>query len=270
MAPSLDVPDQTLSATPKLGPVTVECRFEGFEPATIDTLSSRLSPFACEQRLAVRARIRGGGKHRFLYSDKVISDVLGTHVVRHDFWAQKTDTGWEGAALDSPVAAESCLRWLTAIELLERGGLLLHASSATIGGEGHLFLGASGAGKSTIISEGGFDSVLCEEISILAPGEEGTQMLWPSPFWGIGHIGELVEPAPLSAIWELFGWEKTATVDLQSGDALLAVYRRVVDIGAAAFSPRQVLDIVATLVENVPVRRLSWRRGESLLEALGT
>ena len=268
MAADRNVPEQTLRATPKLGPLTVACRFEAFSVNTVDALSQRLSPYACEETHHVEARIHGAGVHPFLYSDTVIADDLGHHAVRHDFWVHKSDDRWEGAALDHPVAAESALRWLLAIELLERDGLLLHASSAVLEGEGHLFLGASGAGKSTIATEGGFDAVLCDEISIVAPGEDGQVMIWPSPFWGIGQLGEPTEPTPLGAIWELFGWEKTASREIPLADGVLATYRRVVDVGAAAAPPRRVLDIICDLAESLPVHQLSWQRGDPLDEVL--
>ena len=262
--------------------MTVECRFEAFSSKTTETLSHRLAPYGCETSpdkgipspptttagTKAEAYIHGSGVHPFLYSDSVVSNDHGTQVVRHDFWAHKIGSVWMGAALDSSVAAESALRWITAIELLEHGGLLLHASSAIVDGQGHLFLGGSGAGKSTLVAEGDFDSVLCDEISVVARNGDGGYRLWPSPFWGIGSVGEVCEAAPLSAVWVLFGWEKTAAAKVDLTDAVLAVYRRVVDVGAAAFPPKKVLDIAAELAEQVPVHRLSWRRGAPLRDLL--
>jgi hypothetical protein len=76
---------------------------------------------------------------------------------------------------------EVLLRYLLAARLLERGGLLVHASAVERAGGAWVFCGPSGAGKSTIAAhlEG---RVLCDEaIALLVEG--GRVRVHATPYW---------------------------------------------------------------------------------------
>lgn len=89
---------------------------------------------------------------------------------------------------------ENYFRVLVAYRLLELGGVLLHSSAAVSGGKAHLFLGASGAGKTTAArkSKSRGLEVLSDDINALCPLGDGTVVAEKLPF-----AGEMAqEPTP--------------------------------------------------------------------------
>lgn len=131
--------------------------------------------------------------------------------------------------------------------------LLLHGVGIVIGGEGHLFFGASGRGKSTVgrLADG-VGEVLSDELAIVQLGPAGPR-LRGTPFWSTGtpterirevayrdvplaalyslHHSATFELTPLAgaqAVMELLTSEKVATERASSADAWLAMASRVV------------------------------------------
>ena len=88
----------------------------------------------------------------------------------------------------------------------------MHAAAGVYQGHGWLIPGASGAGKSTAAREGGFDSILSDEMVIVLPTPQRTQQvnherfqsayhLYSTPFWSAGRVAPLsCSSAPLSAL----------------------------------------------------------------------
>ncbi|HYS78426.1 MAG TPA: hypothetical protein VEO94_06280, partial [Candidatus Dormibacteraeota bacterium] len=62
---------------------------------------------------------------------------------------------------------ENFLRALTASLILERGGLLLHASGVVRGGRAYMFFGPSGRGKTTVTILSPGDVVLSDDLSLI-------------------------------------------------------------------------------------------------------
>jgi hypothetical protein len=56
----------------------------------------------------------------------------------------------DAARLAEPGVYENFLRILTAYALLPRGGVLLHSAAVVVDGKVHVFIGRSGAGKTTL------------------------------------------------------------------------------------------------------------------------
>lgn len=246
----------------QLGPL--RCRLAPHLPdPQLAALTSRLDcartvPACADFALTVE------GRHRDELRDDPLL-VVGPDLDRadrHDFSIQRHAHGWRAETLATAAAVEAALRWVTAIELGGRGGLLLHASSLVFGGRAHLFLGGSGAGKSTLAAEGGADAVLSDELSLIAPASDGRWLAWTSPFWGDGGRGRPHRPAPVAALWVLHGHETTQAHPLEPAMAVLAVCERAIDVGPSPTHARRVLDAAARLAGEHPVRRLSWRRGD--------
>ena len=103
-------------------------------------------------------------------------------------------------------ALEATLQVTLQWALEEVGGLLVHASAGVYQSEGWLIPGVSGAGKSTAAREGGFDTILSDELVIVRPSlsshkSSAAYRLYSTPFWSEGRSAPLiVSDAPLSAI----------------------------------------------------------------------
>jgi hypothetical protein len=104
-------------------------------------------------------------------------------------------------------AIEATLQIILQWSLHSRGGLLVHASAGIYQGCGILVPGESGAGKSTVAREAGFDRVLSDEMVIIER-EQSTPStpnspyrLYSSPFWSEGRTLPIIrDSAPLRLI----------------------------------------------------------------------
>lgn len=144
----------------------------------------------------------------------------------------------------------------------EHNALLLHSVGVDVNGEGHVFFGPSGAGKTTVARlSRGFGRILTDESVILAVTADGVDVL-STPFWGLSTPPEMIyrerrrvplrvlytlahtpdfrlDPLPAwEAVASLLGTEKVALERVESADAWLAVAERI--------------------LERVPVYRLSF------------
>ena len=174
------------------------------------------------------------------------------------------------AAISSPTQA----RAFSAVERIlvyicmqtlprEHAGLLLHASGVMRHGGGHVFVGPSGAGKTTVarLAEG-YGRVLCDENVILRTGDAGPE-LWSTPFWGFSTPPEMIVRArlhvPLRAVYILAqtpGFELTRLAPGQAALALLGSEKVAVERPASA---NAWLAAAERLVSQVPVYRLGFR-----------
>lgn len=248
-----------------IGPIALQLTCIDYPEPSRGHLAERMrcvaDPPPTLRPIAVRLVASHGGP--LIFDAGVYASASGGWMLRHDITLSRTPRGWEGRTLAQPVAIEGALRWISAVELLSRSGLLLHACSAMAGGAAHLFLGPSGAGKTTIAAESDVDAVLCDEVSIIAR-EESRWWAYPSPFWGLEECGGRVARAPIAGLWQLAGRDQTCISAMRPADGLLAVYRRVIDIGAAGQAPGRALQIAGDLVDACPVGAVSWRRGDPI------
>jgi hypothetical protein len=133
--------------------------------------------------------------------------------------------------------------------------LFVHGAGISIDGEGYIFFGASGRGKSTVsrLAEG-VGEVLCDEGVIVRLGRDGPELV-STPFWGSGTPVEQIQQVearcvPLRAMYslvhapdfkltslgsaravmELLTSEKIATERVASADAWLKMAHRVVEV----------------------------------------
>ncbi|MGO8997470.1 MAG: hypothetical protein ACLQVI_29495, partial [Polyangiaceae bacterium] len=86
-------------------------------------------------------------------------------------------------------ALNSFLRIICSYALLERGGVLLHASSVVSNGRAFAFVGPSGAGKTTMARLAAPRAVLSDEVTAVRPrgsrpATEPAFDCFPTPFWG--------------------------------------------------------------------------------------
>ena len=122
------------------------------------------------------------------------------------------DGGAEGDLF--PGIFENFLRVLVAYRLLELGGLVVHSAGVVDRGEAYLFLGRSGAGKTTLsrLSEAAGRSVLSDDLNALLPGPGGARVE-KLPF--TGDVGDRRRGAPAHPLARLLRLEKAAEDSLR-------------------------------------------------------
>lgn len=250
-----------------VGPLTVEFQFLGFSDATNEWLHRRLIGFQSQEPAQIRLVaecLAGELPHR--YGLLASSDA---HVLqRKDLEIRREGDVWSGSIGDNIVALENVLRWTVLIELIARGGLLLHASSACFGDSGFLFLGESGRGKTTIVDSGQFDRVLCDEVSLLARDSEGRLCIWPSPFFGYARTGKTGQRVVLEEVFLLRGRDETKVTPASVSETVPGIFARVPEVMEAHALPPKVLDIASDVAAEVRGSWLSWRLGDDLRPVL--
>jgi len=101
----------------------------------------------------------------------------------------------------------------------KKGAVLLHGASAVIHGAGTLFLGVSGAGKSTIAAALPGDQVFSDE-STLCCMDHGIPMIAATPFSQASNGAARPGPAPLKKVFFLRKDKENAVTEMSPGTAL--------------------------------------------------
>ena len=152
------------------------------------------------------------------------------------------------------MALGNSLRVLTSALLpLQHDGLMVHASSGILQGQGIAFAGISTAGKSTM-AEGFKDtSYLTDDVTLLGTISSAPRLL-ASPFYGaLGRRGE-VRSAPLRALCVLGDKVDTTRIERLLGAAAVSqVIRHVARFFPERTLTARLLDLVMMLVHTVPV-----------------
>jgi hypothetical protein len=111
----------------------------------------------------------------------------------------------DGGAL-FPGIFENFLRVLAAYRLLDLGGAILHSAGLVKDGAAYVFLGRSGAGKTTVSALGQAQGgeVLSDDLNALCPDRAAGCLVHKLPFTGeIGDRRALRPPVPLGALLRL-------------------------------------------------------------------
>lgn len=118
-----------------------------------------------------------------------------------------------------PVANRTLLRLILAREVARRGGLVLHASGIKVGDLAWLFLGRSGAGKTTIAMQADGELLSDDTVVVLPLG--GRFVAFGTPFMSQdGRTGSPID-APIGALC-LLRWSAKLCVTPESQRGLLA------------------------------------------------
>lgn len=156
----------------------------------------------------------------------------------------------------------------------DQDALWLHASGVVLGGRGHVFFGASGAGKTTVARlAAGHADLLCDENLVLKLAPDGPE-LYSTPFWGHSTPPELIHRvnrhAPLAALYQLTHAPDFTVTRLNPGDAVTALLGTEKVATERVDSALAWLTVAGRLVERVPVYRLGFRPTVELWDFLAT
>jgi len=158
---------------------------------------------------------------------------------------------------------ENYFRVVVAYRLLELGGVLLHSSAAVAGGQAHLFLGPSGAGKTTAarISQSRGLEVLSDDINALCP-EGDAVVVEKLPF-----AGELAQTPTPRQSWPLGSLQRLkkggrSREPLRASQALALLLSCSPFVNADPWRNEKLSDNLELLVRKFPAFELCFERGE--------
>jgi hypothetical protein len=192
------------------------------------------------------SRLHRKGRARFSYILDDASLMLGSsgadfHGVRHEY------------------ALDSLLRILLTVVLLPRRGFLLHAASIVRDGRAFVFVGRSGAGKSTVASLSPAGSVLTDEISLLR-FSGGCWQAYGTPFWGEFRAAGQNRHFPIAGIYSLAQAAEDRLEPLSAKEILRALLPCVLFFTAEKRAHEALLAMLLGLIGQIPCHRLHFRR----------
>jgi hypothetical protein len=157
---------------------------------------------------------------------------------------------------------DSFLRILYSLILVQEGGFLLHAASVAKDGQGYLFMGKSGAGKSTIAAHSPEQSVLSDEISLIKK-VEADYRLYSTPFWGEQEIKGRNFCFPLQGIYQLKQSPQLCSKKLTPRDALSKLMGNILYFSREPFLTRQLFQNCFDFIQGMPIFELEFQKNTS-------
>ncbi len=192
-------------------------------------------------------------------------------LTRGDFRAQWNVRSASGRVKQSnnPYAIDSVLRIVHTLLLASRGGFLAHAASAIRDGHAFLFVGISGAGKTTISRLAPPDAtLLTDEISYVVR-ENGAYLACGTPFAGeLARVGEN-QSAPIKALFFLEKARENWIEDVDPAEAVRLLLRNILFFAKDEGLVKRLFASACEFVEKVPVRRLYFVPDERVWQIIG-
>lgn len=164
-------------------------------------------------------------------------------------------------------ALETCLRATYAVRLPRFAGLLLHSSAVVNGGRAFVFMGRSGAGKSTAAGLSRPRRILGDEITALRLFDDGARA-YGTPFGGDLPKDGRNGSAPLAGMYWLVQSDENRVERLETKDALKAILPNIMCVATEPEVRTQVLQVAERFAREVPVYRLYFRKEPQFWEAL--
>ena len=164
-------------------------------------------------------------------------------------------------------ALDSLIRILLTVALLPRHGFLLHAASIVRDGRAYVFMGRSGAGKSTTASLSPEGSVLTDEISLLR-FDDGVWRAHGTPFWGEFRAAGHNRDYPVAGIYFLSQSRENKVVPMKPKEMLRAMLPCVLFFSSDPGDNSALLNILVAFVHHIPCFDLHFRKEAAFWDAV--
>jgi hypothetical protein len=164
-------------------------------------------------------------------------------------------------------ALDSLLRMFLSWALLGQQGFLLHAATVVKNGKAYVFVGRSGAGKSTVASLSPRGSVLTDEISLLKR-VDGEWRAFGTPFWGEFRADGANTSAPLAGIFRLVQAAVNRLAPLRPSELLRSMLPCVLFFSSQVGDNDRLLQILVAASEQVPGYNLQFQKSRAFWEVV--
>ena len=192
-----------------------------------------------------------------------------------DVWQLHLDSTFRtGSLCEAPVMADGFIRadgyplleYIVARQLARHDGALIHASTAIVDDAAYVFVGHSGAGKSTIasIAEAAGATIPTDDRTILTAGDM-RPMAWGTPWHG-SLVRKSPEGAPISRVYLLQQAGENRCEPLPPARAVKELFVRLIQPRLDGAEIQQTLHVLESIVEKVPVAVLHFRPTEEAFE----
>jgi hypothetical protein len=169
---------------------------------------------------------------------------------------------------DSAAGLVTTVRTALSARLPLEGGVLIHAAGFDRDGEGLVFFGPSGIGKSTLAGRAPWPVLSDELVAVLPTRGDGPYRVAGAAFPSVPS--DQTQPAREPRIAALVELAKGPRFELEKLDARTALRRLLGSIAVPAAPPlwAAAVGVAADLVRRVPAYRMAWSLEESPFEPL--
>ncbi len=159
------------------------------------------------------------------------------------------------------------LRCLYAFMVFTSGGILVHASGIIIDQIGYLFIGKSGAGKSTIVRNSKDKEILGDDMLVVFPSGEGWHVM-ATPFTNPDLQGIKPKRAQLGNLNYLRKSLSTYCEEIPSSEALAELVANVPVVPSIPEFTLEVIDRCRKIVNEISCRKLYFLPDRSFLDVV--
>jgi hypothetical protein len=218
---------------------------------------SRYREFAANSEVGLPVVLRSDAQSdaRPVPDDPNFSYVLDDASLRLD------SSGAEFHGVRHEYALDSLIRILLTMVLLPQRGFLLHAATVVRDGRAYVFMGRSGAGKSTVASLSPAGTVLTDEISLLR-FSDGCWQAYGTPFWGEFRAAGQNEHYPIAGVYALVQSAEDRVESLTTKEVIKALLPCVLFFTPTVEANQDMLRLMLQFVTQVPCYRLHFRRDD--------
>ena len=210
-------------------------------------------------------------------ADEAFPKVSPPRVARSGFVDELRYIGWRGRyddrtcrceawlsatsdSLRGPRRIASLARTVVSRYLHGRGGTSVHAAALLREGRAFLFVGRSGAGKTTVARTWPGDGVLGDDYCILTAAPEGGFRVHGTPYSGREGTPNQAGSAPLGGILLLHKAAQTLLEPLPISEAVYGLIPSVIHFGMGRNETEVVLSTTERVARAAPVWRLHFDR----------
>jgi hypothetical protein len=240
----------------------------------IGSLALRLSSRDSSLLAAASRRYQGfheAGKNPFsIRVGRETGETNGPHAFACDFEGARVVADLAGAYFSGvrhEYALDSLLQMFLSWALLPEGAFLLHAASVVRNGKAFVFVGRSGAGKSTVASLSPQGSVLTDEISLIKRVNREWRA-FGTPFRGEFRANGANISAPLGGIFRLVQSPENRIAPLRPAELLKSLLPGVLFFSSELADHHRLLQILADASLEVPGYNLQFQKNRSFWEVL--
>jgi hypothetical protein len=159
------------------------------------------------------------------------------------------------------------LRLIVAMLAYEHKGFLFHAAGVVRLSRAYIFLGHSGAGKTTVSRHSGEQNVLNDDLIVLFPRGDGW-WVYATPFWNPSQVRPKPSSAPLYAMYHLVQDRSVFLEDISPSLGLAEFLACVPIISMDPYRNQVLMRRVLGLLETYPVRNLHFLPDDSFWNAI--
>lgn len=224
--------------------------------------------FVCQPDLSIRLK-NGYGTPFADYEVKIVKEFNQISFQRADYSIQ-VDADYKHAtvAVHDELALKHALMNLYSSFIVHHNwGLLIHSSCVIEEGRAHIFMGHSGAGKSTAAKLSYPRKLLSDEATILKISGESITV-FNSPFRSELQSTDHKENCSLASIQLLEQSRSNKRMKIKKSEALLQITDKVFFWCYRAEEPTKILRLLKLVVNEIPVYELHFQKNNTFWELI--